>query len=138
MNKLREIISCLFAIAFLHTQLAHSHGSLAVGVPESIVQDGIAVGFAWNAPDAHTAQVEALKSCLNLKTASARARALCSVVSTYQYRCFSVALDQPGGAGWAWAVERSSTEAEGKALQLCKSTVQKICTIAFTQCDESP
>jgi len=131
-------ISGIVLLFLLHPQAPWGHGALAVGVPESIVDHGIAVGFAWNAPDPDVAHVEAMKSCLSLKTASAKARALCKVVTTYRHRCFSVALDQRGGAGWGWAVERSAMEAEGKALQVCKSTVQKICSIAFTQCDDTP
>jgi hypothetical protein len=131
-------ISGTFLFFLLYAQAGWGHGALAVGVPPSIVEDGIAVGFSWNAPDRDVAQVEAMKSCLNLTTASAKARALCKVVSTYRHRCFSVALDYRGGAGWGWAVEASVLAAEGKALQLCKSTVQKICSIAFTQCDDTP
>jgi hypothetical protein len=139
---LKTLRLCVFlsvvTLALLQPNVAWAHGALAVGVPESIVKDGIAVGFAWNAPDGDIAQVESLKSCLNLKTASAKARVLCKVVSTFRHSCFSVALDQPGGSGWGWAVERSVLQAEGKALRACNSTVQKICSIAFTQCDDTP
>lgn len=117
---------------------ACAHGALAIGAPESVVLDGISVGFSWNAQSPDHARVEALKSCLDLKTAPVQARALCSIVSTFRHRCFSVAMDHPGGGGWGWAVEASVGAAEAKALQSCKSTVQKRCVIAFAQCDVSP
>jgi hypothetical protein len=82
--------------------------------------------------------VEALKSCLDLKTASLQARALCNIVSTFRHRCFSVAMDHPGGGGWGWALDATVQGAELKAAQSCKSTLRKQCLIAFAQCDVTP
>ena len=117
---------------------ASSHGALAIGVPDSVVLDGISVGFAWNAASPEAARVDALRSCLDLKTASVRARALCNIVSEFRHRCFSVAMDHAGGAGWGWALDATVQGAEAKALQSCKSTVQKRCVVAFAQCDDRP
>jgi len=132
---------CSFALAgvlAVWSNASFAYGALAIGVPESVTLDGISVGFSWNAANADAARVEALKSCLDLKTAPLQARALCTIVTTFRHRCFSIALDHPGGAGWGWAVESSVAAAEGKALQTCKSTVRKSCRIAFAQCDVSP
>lgn len=133
-------INCLLSSAalVLWSGAAGAHGALAIGVPDSVTLDGISVGFSWNAPSEDHARIDALKSCLDLKTAPAKARALCAVVSTFRHRCFSVAIDHPGGAGWGWAVESTVRQAEMKALQSCKSTLQKTCLIAFAQCDVSP
>jgi hypothetical protein len=117
---------------------AVSHGAIAIGVPESVVLNGISVGFSWNAASPEVARVEALRSCLDLKTASFQARSLCAIVSTFRHRCFSVAIDHPGGGGWGWALDASVEGAEAKALQSCKSTLQKRCLIAFAQCDVTP
>jgi hypothetical protein len=48
----------VFALALLQSQAAWAHGALALGVPESVVKEGIAFGFAWNAPDADVAHIE--------------------------------------------------------------------------------
>jgi len=77
-------------------------------------------------------------SCRNVGAASVEARGLCKIVSTFRRRCLSIAMDEPGAGGWGWAVQSSVLEAESKALELCQSTVQKICSIALTQCDEMP
>jgi hypothetical protein len=129
---------CLATLLILWTGSLCAHGALAVGVPESVAKDGISVGFAWNAPSSDLARIDAIRSCLDLKTAPAKARALCNVITTFRYQCFSVAMDAPGGDGWGWAVERSLPEAERRALQACKSTVQKSCYVAFGQCDDKP
>jgi hypothetical protein len=137
MSRTLHLHAMCFTLAFWAGS-AMAHGALAVGVPESVSKDGISVGFAWNAPSPELARIEALKSCLDLKTASPKARALCNVITAFRHQCFSIAMDHAGGDGWGWALERSLPEAERRALQACKSTVQRSCVIAFGQCDERP
>jgi Domain of unknown function (DUF4189) len=134
----RVLWAAMSATLALSAGPAAPHGALAIGVPESVVLDGISVGFSWNAASPEAARVEAMKSCLDLNTASLKARALCNIVSTFRQRCFSVAMDHPGGGGWGWALDASVQGAEAKALESCKSTVQKRCVVAFAQCDVMP
>jgi hypothetical protein len=131
-----SVVCC--ALLLLHAPIALSYGALAVGVPGSVVEDGIAFGYSWDAPNRNVAEAQALESCRTLESASAYARSLCKIVSTYRRNCLSIALDEPGGGGWGWAVQSSVLEAEGKALQICQSTVRKICDIAFSKCDATP
>ncbi len=132
------VLPSLLALALLHAQFAQSHGALAVGVPDSVIRDGIAFGYSWNAPNRNVAEAEAVNSCRNFDTASSDARALCKVVTTYRHGCLSIALDENGGGGWGWAVQSSVFEAEGQALRACRSTLQKICLVVLTQCDYTP
>jgi hypothetical protein len=132
------VLSVMTVTLALSAGPALPHGALAIGVPESVVLDGISVGFSWNAVSPEAARVEALRSCLDLKTASVQARSLCSIVTTFRHRCFSVAMDHAGGGGWGWALDATVQGAEVKAVQSCKSTVQKRCLVAFAQCDVMP
>jgi hypothetical protein len=110
---------------------------LAIGIPDSVRNEGLSMGFTWDKPSTDIARVEALRSCLDLKNASMRARGLCRVVTTFSRQCISIATD-PGGDGWGWAVEPNIAEAEKKALRSCVSTVTKACTIAASHCDTTP
>lgn len=131
-------VLCLLAFAMLSPRLAWGHGALAIGIPDSVANDGFAIGFSWNTPTADIARVDALRACLDLKTASANARGLCRVVTTFSRQCFSVATDHAGGAGWGWAVGRTIVDAEMNALRSCKSTVRQSCLIAAARCDTTP
>jgi hypothetical protein len=132
------VLPSLLALALLDSQFALSHGALAIGVPDSVIRDGIALGYSWNAPNRSVAEADALNSCRTFDTASSDTRALCRVVTTYRHACLSIALDEQGGGGWGWAVRTSVFEAEGQALRACRSTLQKICVVAITQCDSIP
>lgn len=134
----RVLLGAMTATLALSAGTAASHGALAIGVPESVELDGISVGFSWNAGSPEVARIEALRSCLDLKNAPLRARSLCSIVTTFRQRCFSVAIDHLGGGGWGWALDSTVEGAEAKALQSCKSTLQKSCLVAFAQCDVKP
>ncbi len=114
-----------------------AHGALAIGIPENVPLHGFSIGFAWDKPSADIARVDALRTCLDLKTAPAQARGLCRVVTTFTRQCLSIAND-PGGAGWGWGVDANSARAQSKALSSCVSTVRKSCSIAATQCDKAP
>jgi hypothetical protein len=131
------VFSCLFVFAVLLPSWSGAHGALAIGIPESVQLDGFAIGFAWDKPTADIARIDALRACLDLKTAPPQARGLCKVVTTFGRQCVSIAND-PGGSGWGWAVENTSGAAQTKALGSCVSTVRKSCSIAATQCDKTP
>jgi hypothetical protein len=137
-NRRALRVLCLLALAMLSSRLSWGHGALAIGMPDSAATHGFSIGFSWNIPTLDIARVDALRACLNLTTASARARGLCRVVTTFSRQCFSVATDHPGGGGWGWAVKSTIAEAEMSALSSCKSTVKQSCLIAASRCDTAP
>jgi hypothetical protein len=130
------VLLCLvqFAVCPAHVQ---AHGALAIGIPESVAKDGFSIGYAWDKPNLDIARVDALRSCLDLQTASLHARGFCKIITAFSRRCVSIAHD-PGGLGWGWAVEPTSASAQAQALRSCVSTVRKSCTIAASQCDTNP
>jgi hypothetical protein len=116
---------------------AWAHGALAIGIPESVQRDGFSMGFAWDKSTPDLARIDALRACLDLQTAPPQARGFCRIATTFSRQCMSIAND-PGGAGWGWAVEATSAVAQSKALASCVSTVRKSCSIAATACDTKP
>jgi Domain of unknown function (DUF4189) len=127
----------LLLITMALPSLSRAHGALAIGIPENIALHGFSIGFAWDKPNADIARVDALRTCLDLQTATLQARGLCRVVTTFSRQCLSIAND-PGGSGWGWGVDPSGARAQSKALASCVSTVRKSCSIAATQCDKTP
>ena len=127
----------LLVLAVASPSSGWAHGALAIGIPESVRLNGFAIGFAWNKSTPDLARVDALRACLDLKTAPLQARGLCRVVTTFSRQCMSIAND-PDGAGWGWAVEATREAAQAKALGSCVSTARKSCSIAATECDTTP
>jgi hypothetical protein len=130
--------ACLcFGFAGLCSNDADAYGGLAIGIPESVARDGFAIGFSWDKAGVDSARVDALRACLDLRTAPLEARGFCRVVTTFSRQCVSIAHD-PGGVGWGWAVKANTAAAQAEALRSCVSSVRKSCVIAATQCDASP
>lgn len=131
------LLMSLIVLAAASPSVARAHGALAIGIPESVQRNGFAIGFAWDKATIDIARVDALRACLELQTVPPQARGLCRIVATFSRQCVSIAND-PGGAGWGWAVEATRAAAQAKALGSCVSTVRKSCSIAATQCDTTP
>lgn len=129
----------LLAFGMVFPDSARGYGALAIGLPEDVAEDGIAIGVSWNMPTPDTARSQALEQCLDFKTAPAKTRALCQVVRTYSRQCISVATDpEPGTEGWGWAVADSTSAAEMRSLRWCRSTMLQFCVITVAGCDASP
>jgi hypothetical protein len=115
---------------------AWAFGALAVGVPQSIREDGIAMGVSWNMPTAQSAEREARKQCAEFQAAPVKTRALCKVIRTFERKCAAIASDPaPGGEEWGWAVGDSASQAEQLALRSCKTNHLQFCIIAASGCD---
>lgn len=94
-------------------------GAVAVGQPEDIAKDGVAIFIFANANSLEYAKQEALAGCKALRTT----RALCKIVATFRNQCAAQALDpQKGTPGFGWAVAASSREAIQQALSKCRDT----------------
>jgi hypothetical protein len=115
---------------------AWAFGALALGVPQSIRDDGIAMGISWNMPTAQSAEREARRQCVEFHTAPEKTRALCKVIRTFDRKCVAIASDPgPGGEEWGWAVADSPSEAEKLALRSCKTSHLQFCIVAASGCD---
>jgi hypothetical protein len=127
----------LFVLAvMLGPQAVWGFGAVAVGVPASVRDDGIAMGIAWNLPTAEAAAAAAHRECTQFTLAPMKTRALCKVVRTFERQCASIASDPaPGGEEWGWAVADTAHAAEERALRSCKTSLLKFCVIAVTGCD---
>jgi hypothetical protein len=118
---------------------AMAHGALAIGAPENVAQDGLAMGVAWDMPDASTARAQALSHCRNFERAPAKTRNLCKVVNTFSRACVSVALDpQTENGAWGWGVASTLPEAEKIALRECRYTLMQFCFLVIRDCDTTP
>jgi hypothetical protein len=126
----------LLAAVTLCPSSGWAFGALALGVPESVRDQGIAMGVSWNLPTAQSAESEARRQCADFHTAPAKTRALCKVVRTFERQCVAIASDPaPGGEDWGWAVANSASDAEARALRSCKTSHLHFCIIAASGCD---
>jgi hypothetical protein len=125
-----------FLAGILCPQAVWGFGAVAIGVPASVRDDGIAMGIAWNLPTAEAAAAAAHRECTQFSLAPPKTRALCKVVRTFEGQCATIASDPaPGGEEWGWAVASTAQAAEERALRSCKTSHLKFCVIAVTGCD---
>ena len=129
----------LLALETLSPRLVWGHGALAIGLPDDVAQDGLAIGVSWDMPTPDAARSQALQQCLDFKIAPEKTRALCRVIRTYRRQCVSIATDpEPGMAGWGWAIADTIGDADARALRLCRTTLLQFCLIAVAGCDTRP
>jgi hypothetical protein len=103
---------------------------------ETAIQEGVAMGAAWNAASEDAARVFAMQQCLDSKTTPVKARAMCRVVNTFSRQCVSIVADQhPRGVGWGWAVHPDISVAESTAQRQCAA---QSCVTTVAGCDSSP
>jgi hypothetical protein len=132
-------VLCLHAFVFLSPRLAWGHGALAIGLPDSVADHGIAMGVSWNMPNVEAARKRALEECSGFQLAPVKTRALCKVVRTFSRQCVSFATDpKEGSPAWGWAVTKTLREAEMNALRSCKGTMMDFCIVTVAQCDTTP
>lgn len=136
-------LAVLFSICSILVTLpgaADAEGALAVGLPEKVEKDGVALGTSWNYDTRDGAEARALKECLNFMDAPANTRALCKVIRTFKKECAAIALDPKAGTpGVGWAIRPETKDAEAAALEECKKTAGKnrvkFCVVTTSKCD---
>jgi hypothetical protein len=123
---IRNSILCataMIAAALLQTSSVSAHGAIAVGAPDDIATDGVAVGYAWNNDSSGEAEAAALKNCLAYMDAPDKTRARCKVVQSFQNKCLAVSLDPAAGTeGFGWSVAATKQDAADAALSQCRDT----------------
>ena len=100
----------LIAVALLPGP-AVAEGALAIGLPNDVTKDGIALGWNTNSPTAAEARQRALAGCRDVKNSTDAARSLCTIVGTFHNQCVAGAEDpDPGtpGVGWAVAADKKT------------------------------
>jgi Domain of unknown function (DUF4189) len=126
----------LLLLIILAPHAVWAFGAVALGVPPSVSEDGIAMGASWNLPTPEAAAAEARRRCAQFSDAPAKTRALCEVVRTFERQCVAIAADPaPGGEEWGWAVADTTEAAEERALRSCKTSHLRFCLIAASGCD---
>src|ERR1700687_1257223 len=112
----------LIAVALLSGP-AVAEGALAIGLPNDVTKDGIALGWNTNSPTAAEARQKALAGCRDGKNSTDAARSLCTIVGTFHNQCVAGAEDpDPGTPGVGWAVAADKRTAEQQALAKCQAS----------------
>jgi hypothetical protein len=114
-------------------------GALAVGVPDSIAQQGFASGYATNRSSSHSARRRALYECRHAPSTDI-AHARCIVVRTFTDKCVAISMDPVAGTpGAGWAIGHTIADAQRDALANCEATAgpgrHGRCEISASHCD---
>ncbi len=115
---------------------ARADGVLALGVPDDIAADGVAIGVAVRLTT-QLATDEALSQC-KLADVKASTKALCAVVGHFVNQCASVAYNPADGTpGFGWAIEADLASAEAGALKSCEAADggRGACIVGGSACD---
>ena len=131
-------LALLAALAW--PRVGAAEGALAIGLPNDVAKEGIAIGWVINSDSPDTAHERALRGCLDFRDAPATTRALCRVIKTFRGECVAIALDPEAGTpGVGWAVADSMQAAETDALAACISTAgaarRQHCKVTVLRCD---
>ena len=124
----------------LRPHAGRADAALAVGLPQDVAKQGIAIGYALNYAKKEDAQAEALKRCREFSDAPQSTRDLCKIVENFRDRCMAIALDPDvGTTGLGWAVAKKQEQAEELAMDKCVDSAGKkrrdFCRITYTRCD---
>ena len=118
---------------------ASANGSIAIGLPQDVARNGVAVGLSGDYATPAEAQAEALAQCKNSQV-QASTRALCQVVQTFKHQCVSIAMDPGVGTpGFGWGIGGNSTAAGWQALVECREASgdrSSACRVVTTSCDQ--
>jgi hypothetical protein len=115
-------------------------GAVAIGVPQSVVKDGVAQGYSVRAKTRAEADKVALGFCGDVTKSSKAAAALCKVVKDFQNQCVALVLDpKPGTPGYGWGIGADKPAAENAALAMCYSNAgadrRQYCKQIASDCD---
>ena len=115
---------------------ARADGALALGVPEDIAADGVAIGVAVRLTS-DLADKEAVSQCKVADTKQST-RALCAVAGHFINQCVAIAYNPADGTpGFGWAIADDHHAAEAAALKNCEAAdgEQGLCIVGGSACD---
>jgi hypothetical protein len=132
----------LLASAIVWPKPSFAEGALAIGLPNDVAKEGIALGWNTNSPTTAEASQRALAGCHDVKNSTEAARSLCTIVSTFHDQCVAGAEDpEPGTPGVGWAVAADKKTAEQQALAMCQTKSppnrRAACQVMTSVCDGS-
>ena len=138
-----DLRPALLAGALLLAGLADRAGAeaaLAVGFPDDVAKQGLAVGWAINHASRKAAEAEALRRCRASKEPPQATRDLCRIVESFDDACVAVAADpEAGTTGIGWAVAKDQDTAREEAMEDCmegsSEKRRKACRITLARCD---
>src|SRR5437762_3041154 len=109
----RLMIGAILVVLAASPRFAAAEGALAVGLPDDVARDGVAIGMSYNYRDRAGAEERALKECRSFVDAPESTRTLCKIIETFSSQCLAVSLDPKAGTpGVGWAIAPSKEEAE--------------------------
>lgn len=115
-------------------------GAIAIGEPQDVAKEGLAVGIVVNYSSEAKAAETALANCRSYKDAPQSTRDLCKVVKAFTSECVATAYDpKPSTPGWGWSIGFTKDVAADAAMANCLLSAgadrARFCAAATTLCD---
>jgi hypothetical protein len=134
--------AALAAAALACESGALAEGAFALGSSGDIAKDGVSYGYSTNHVTASDAVENALRECRGGKNAPKMAE-ICRIITTFKNECIAIAWDpKPGTPGMGIAFAPDKSNAETRALELCKMTAgtdrRTACVVDKSRCDGQP
>jgi Domain of unknown function (DUF4189) len=135
------VLACsLPALTALAPQPSRAMSAFAVGVPDDVAKDGVALGEGHNFANRDDAESRALNECRANKDSSDAVHALCRVIDHFDNRCLATSLDPKAGTpGWGWAIADTAQQANDRALEMCRQSAggdrAPYCVVSQSTCD---
>lgn len=136
---MRDVLAATLICCFsVHGAVAA--GAIAIGEPQDVAKDGLAVGIVVNDENEAKASETALANCRSYKDAPQSTRDLCKVVKVFTGECVATAYDpKPSTPGWGWSIGFTKDVAADVAMANCRvsagSDRARFCVAATSMCD---
>ena len=132
--------TALLALTALAPQPSRAMSAFAVGVPDDVARDGVALGEGHNFTNRDEAESRALNECRTNKDSSDAVHALCRIIDHFDNRCLATSLDPKAGTpGWGWAIADTARQANDRALDICRQSAggdrAPYCIVSQSVCD---
>jgi hypothetical protein len=130
----------LLALTALAPQPSRAMSAFAVGVPDDVATDGVALGEGHNYSSRDQAESRAINECRANKDSSDAVHALCKIIDHFDNRCLATSLDPKAGTpGWGWAIADTARQANDQALEMCRQSAggdrAPYCVVSQSVCD---
>ena len=130
----------LLALTALAPQPSWAMSAFAVGVPDDVATDGVALGEGHNYSSRDQAESRAINECRANKDSSDEVHALCKIIDHFDNRCLATSLDPKAGTpGWGWAIADTAQQANDRALEMCRQSAggdrAPYCVVSQSVCD---